>query len=306
MRARLIDGPHHHIIFTIPHELNVLWMIARAQMTQLLFAAVRDTLMELLGDPRHLRAIPGIVMALHTWTRALALHPHIHALVTDGGLSQDGAWVRPRRSHFLPARVVMGLFRGKLLAAVRGALECGALPLPADLSGERLSSLLNRLGRVKWNVHLCERYDHAEGISVYLARYVKGGALTNRQILAASDERVVFSYKRHGAGGRASVLALSPQRFIARVLAHAPEPGVHVVRHYGLYAPTQRPLLDRARETHGQLPVEAPEPVQWEAYLARFPGAGACTHCPSCGARLVFSVRLAPARAPPRLTTSKC
>ena len=81
MRSRLIDGAHHHIIFTIPHEFNVLWMIARAQMTQLLFAAVRDTLMELLGDPRHLGAIPGIVMALHTWTRSLALHPHIHALV---------------------------------------------------------------------------------------------------------------------------------------------------------------------------------------------------------------------------------
>lgn len=306
MRSRLIDAAHHHIIFTIPHEFNVLWMIARAQMTQLLFAAVRDTLMELLTDPRHLGAIPGIVMALHTWTRALALHPHIHALVTDGGLSPDGAWVRPRRSHFLPARVVMALFRGKLLAAVRGAVDSGAIPLPADLSRERFSSLVNRLGRVKWNVHLCERYDHAEGISVYLARYVKGGALTNRQILAASDERVVFSYTPHGAGARPTMLALSPQRFIGRVLAHAPEPGVHVVRHYGLYAPSQRQRLDRAREVHGQLPVQAPKPIQWEAYLARFPGAGACTHCATCGARLVFSVRLAPARAPPRLASPKC
>lgn len=300
MRARLIDGAHHHIVFTMPHELNVLWMVARGAMTQTLFGAVRDTLMELLGDVRHLGATPGMVLALHTWTRSLALHPHIHALVTDGGLSAHGAWVRPRRSHFLPARVVMALFRGKLLAGLRGSVERGAIALPAQMSAERFTSLLNRLGRVKWNVRLCERYAHGEGIGIYLARYVKGGALSNRQILAADEQRVVFGYTPHGPEASVQCMSLGPQQFMARVLAHAPEPGVHVVRHYGLYAPTRRAALDQARALHAQQPVEQPEPLRWESYLARFANAAASTRCPKCGAALIRGARLAPVRSRPR------
>ena len=150
MRARLIGCAHHHLIFTIPHELNVLWMLNTPAMMRALFAAVRSTLTELLADPRYLGAQAGAVLALHTWSRSLALHPHIHVLVSDGGLSSTGAWVTPRRSHFLPARVVMMLFRGKLLGAVRALHRAGALRLPERLSEAHFDRLLNRLGRVKW------------------------------------------------------------------------------------------------------------------------------------------------------------
>ena len=112
--------------------------------------------------------MPGFILALHTWGRSLQLHPHIHCLITDGGM-QNGAWHRPRGSCFLPARVVMALFRGKLLAALRSALADGTLRLPPDLSAEGCRSLLNQLGRVKWNVHLQQRYEHGQGVLTYLA-----------------------------------------------------------------------------------------------------------------------------------------
>ncbi len=127
-RARLLACAHHHLIFTIPHELNALWRWNRATMAQLLFDAVRAVLIELLGDPRYLGAKPAFLSALHTWGRSLSLHPHVHALAADGGLDENGVWVRPRRSHFLPARVLMLLFRGKLLAALREVTST-ALPL---------------------------------------------------------------------------------------------------------------------------------------------------------------------------------
>ena len=110
-RARLIDCAHWHVVFTIAHQLNALWMLNTDAMMSALFAAARDTLLELLADARHLGAQPGILLALHTWGRSLNLHPHIHALVSDGGL-RDGLWISPRCSHFLPATVVMRLFRG--------------------------------------------------------------------------------------------------------------------------------------------------------------------------------------------------
>jgi Transposase zinc-binding domain/Putative transposase len=137
-RARLIDCAHWHVIFTIPHQLNILWQLNTAVMMDTLFAAARDTLLELLNDPRHLGAQAGIQLALHTWTRALALHPHIHALVSDGG-TNDGIWVTPRRSHLLPAKVVMLLFRGKLLDALRQLHECGELRLPEQMSASQAS-----------------------------------------------------------------------------------------------------------------------------------------------------------------------
>ena len=301
-RARLIDCAHWHVIFTIPHELNVLWRLNTPAMMEALFAAARDTLQQLLADPRHLGAQAGIQLALHTWTRTLDLHPHIHALVSDGGL-REGVWVRPRRSHLLPAKVVMLLFRGKLLDALRGLHEQGQLRLPDDMSAQRLRSLLNRLGRkVKWNVRVCSRYAHGQGVSVYLARYVKGGAYRNTQIVRASAHQVLFRYTPNGEAGepkRSAILAMSPQAFLARVLQHAPEPGRHTVRYYGLYAHACSEALNAARALHSQARVEAPAPIEWKSYLARFPRALAATHCPYCHASLVRAALIVTSRSPP-------
>lgn len=298
MRARLIECAHHHVIFTIPHELNGLWMLNTPALMQALFAAVRSTLGELLADPRYLGAQAGAVLALHTWSRALALHPHIHALVTDGGLSDAGLWLSPRRSHFLPARVVMRMFRGKLLAALRALHRAGDLRRPESLSEAHFDRLLNRLGRVKWNVHIQARYAHGEGVSLYLARYVRGGALHNGQIAQANDQRVRFRYRPHRAD-EAMTMTLTPARFLARVLVHAPEPRRHTVRYFGLYAPRRTEELNKARALNDQAPVPPPAPVSCEDFLARFLNARERIDCPKCGARLIRGARLAPVRAPP-------
>jgi hypothetical protein len=259
---------------------------------------VRSTLTELLADPRYLGAQAGAVLALHTWSRSLALHPHIHVLVSDGGLSGAGAWVRPRRSHFLPARVVMMVFRGKLLGAVRGLHRAAALRLPESLSEAQLDRLLNRLGRVKWNVRIQARYAHGEGVSLYLARYVRGGALHNAQIAGADESTVRFRYRPHRAT-EAMTMTLGAQSFLGRVLAHAAEPRLHTVRYLGLYTPRQSEALDRARALNDQAPIQPVAAVSCEAFLARFPNAHDRLHCPKCGARLIRGARLAPVRAPP-------
>ena len=290
------------MIFTVPHQLNVLWQLNTPALMNALFGAARDTLLELLGDARYLGAQPGIQLALHTWNRALDLHPHLHALVSDGGM-HEGQWVRPRRSHFLPAKVVMLLFRGKLLDALRELHRAGELGLPDAMSPERFTSVLNRLGRkVKWNVRVCSRYAHGRGVSLYLARYVKGGPFRNTQIVRASPREVLFAYtprSEPGAPKRSATLALAPERFLARVLLHAPEPGRHSVRYYGLYAHACGEQLNAARALHSQAPVEPPAPIDWQAYLVRFPRALSRTHCPHCGAALVRGALIVARRAPP-------
>jgi len=302
-RARLLACAHHHLIFTIPHELNALWCWNRAPMAKLLFGAVRDTLMELLHDPRYLGARPAFLAALHTWGRSLALHPHVHVLAADGGLDAEGDWVAPRRSHFLPARVLMLLFRGKFLAAIRAAAERGALQRPPDLSRERCRSLLNRLGRKKWNVHIRARYAHGEGGAAYLARYLKGGPLKNAQLLPAERGGVRFRYRPHrdedDAGAEPVLMNLSPEAFLARYLAHLPAPGLQTMRGYGLYGQRASALLDRARAGLGQAPAEDPPVLRVEEFLARFRQTADASRCPRCGASLHFVSLIAHGPAPP-------
>ncbi len=160
-RARLLACDHYHVIFTIPHDLNLLWLGNVPLMTTLLFQAVRDTLTTLLADPKYLGAQPGILAALHTWGQTLVLHPHIHCLVTGGGLTPDGQWVAVRNGFLLPVRVAMAVFRGKFLAALRTAWERGDLQLLDGLRPQAFLNLLNRLGhpkKTRWNVHIQERY----------------------------------------------------------------------------------------------------------------------------------------------------
>ena len=306
MRARLIGCAHHHIIFTIPRELLGLWRYNQAWFVQALFRAVADTLHALCGDARYLGAEAGFTLALHTWTRALLLHPHIHALVTDGGLDDSGIWRTPRKRCFLPAHVVMALFRGKLLARLRTALDGNALRLPPDTSSQPVRNLINRLGRTKWNVHLCQRYAHGEGVMIYLGRYVRGGPLKNSQLLDVGDT-IRLTYHGHPAdradcARTRQTLSLSADGFLARYLQHAPLPVHPIVRHYGLYATRRHSALDQARAAHAQAPLAAavPTPLTAVAYYEdRAGGPGPATHCPHCGAPLVIRARLYPQRGPP-------
>ena len=251
-------------------------------MNEQLFRCAAQCLRELLGDPRYLGATPGLLIALHTWSRSGALHPHVHAMLTDGGVSHD-KWVRPRRSHLLPARVLRILFRGKYLAAVRSALEAGALSLPTDQSIERTRSVLNALSRINWHVWLTERYEHGQGLLLYLARYLKGSPVREAQI-HYNKRAVTLAYRPHNHP--ATSLSLTPHAWIARLLEHTPPPGQHAIRRYGLYARrTQLSIAELA------LP---PETVKTPRTVAQHPRIG--FQCPHCQQALHYVQRIKPPR----------
>jgi hypothetical protein len=132
-----------------------------------------------------------MLAALYTWGQTLVLHPHLHCLVTGGGW--DGAqWRAVRNGYLLPARVVMPVFRGKLLEALHEALDAGQLSLPADLTLPQLRMLLHRVGRRKWHVQIMERYAHGRGVATYLARYLRGGPLKPARVVTWDERSVTF------------------------------------------------------------------------------------------------------------------
>jgi hypothetical protein len=215
----------------------------------------------------------------------MVLHPHIHCLVTEGGLKGD-RWMETRqKGYLLPIEAVMMVFRGKLLDSLHKAIGKGTITLPHEMSLKQWKNLRNKLGRKPWNVHIRERYDHGRGILIYLARYIRGGAMANRRIVSSTDKGVAFTYKTSDRSKRES-MTLPPDQFIQRYLLHVPHPSTKVVRYYGLYAPTARVPLSFCRSLFDQDALKEPEPMDWQNYCDT-KGDEHPERCPVCGSRLI-------------------
>lgn len=283
--ARLPDCDYYHTIFTLPWELNRLWEFNRQAFTKLLFAAAWECLKELLADPKYLGALPGATATFHSWTQTSWVHPHLHFLLTGGGMTPEGKWVKAKDQFLLPARVVSAKFRGKFLAFLRKAVEKQELVLPDGLSQQQLLNLFNKLGRKKWHVMIMPPYRHGKGVIKYLGRYVRGGPVSDRRVTLLPDGTVRLRYKNAERTGH-QFMVLTVEEFIARMVRHVPVEKVHLTRSYGLLGRAKREQLNAARALLGQLPVSDDETLTWEAACASA-GDRKPHVCPVCGAALI-------------------
>jgi hypothetical protein len=129
--ARLLPVDYFHVVFTVPDDdLASLALRNRELFFNAMFAAASQTLLTLGNDEKRLGAQLGFTAVLHTWSRELRFHPHIHCIVTGGGLTPDGLrWKSTRQNYLFPVRVLAALFRGKLVAALDEAYRHGRLVL---------------------------------------------------------------------------------------------------------------------------------------------------------------------------------
>jgi hypothetical protein len=301
-KDRLLQCPHHHLIFTIAHELIPLWQFNRSAVMSLLFRAIRKTLLDFLGDPRYLGATPGILCAFHSWGRDLINHPHGHCLVTDGGLNGNGEWLTPNRSHFLPIRAVMLKFRGSFCGLLHQALDAGDIIAPLEDTTGQWHGIIKKTQTKKWNVNLRQRYDHGQGVATYLARYVRGGPVAGHQF-TLSHHSIRFRYYDHrnnsnGKKQHPSYRTLKPEQFFKRYLQHIPEKRKQVVRSWGLYATAKQTELNQARALHQQGPVAPSDTIDWQDFIETITGAD-CRHCPTCKRQLISRIIDPKQQSPP-------
>lgn len=282
--ARLLPGPHHHVVFTLPHELLALWTHNRAAMTALLMRSAQQALLQVLGDPRHLGALAGIVQSLHTWGRTLSRHPHVHCLVSAGGVDERGGWRNLRAGWFAPLQALRTRYKAALLAGIGRGLAQG-WSLPQDTDREHWRGVLKRLWRRQhWNIEIGQRYEHGRGVVLYLARYAKGCPLTRSRPLEYEDGHIAFSYQDH-RDGQSKTLRLQALEFMRRLLWHVPAPRQHTTRHAGLYNSNARQQYAQAREQLQQVQPSWPRPAPSPA---KPPVA-----CPHCGRAMLRTRRLA-------------
>jgi Putative transposase/Transposase zinc-binding domain len=257
---RLLPCPHFHVVFTLPHQFLPLWSFNRQAMTSLLFECVRDTLLQLMADPKRAGVRPALFMALHTWGRTLSHHPHIHCLLSAGGINADGKWQHTSAKFLLPLKPLQALFRGKFLARLRSLLTSSAFVLPPQQGLTHWLDCIKPLYRKHWNIEIQPPYEHARGVAVYLARYAKGGPVpSTRKLSVHANGMVRMGYTDH-RDGRSKTLCIHAHEFIARVLWHAPPKGQHTVRYAGLYSSAYRVQYQIAR-TALSMPAPAPAPA---------------------------------------------
>jgi Putative transposase/Transposase zinc-binding domain len=294
----LLPVEYHHVVFTLPAEVSDLALANPALLYDLLLRSAAATLREVAANPQRLGAVVGVLLVLHTWGQNLHHHPHVHGVVTGGGLSCDPAgtidaaprWVACRPGFFLPVRVLSRVFRGKFLDGLKGLFEQGRLVLPG-----RLQELAEPGGRVAWWKALYAKdwvvyskppFGGPEQVLKYLARYTHRVALSNSRLESLEGGRVTFRLKDYADGGRPKRLTLDALEFLRRFVQHVLPRGFVKVRHYGLLANGQR-----------QARLAVCRRLLWAARVAAaVPGAAAlpiepapARGCPECGgSRLVY------------------
>ena len=284
---RLLPCPHFHVIFTLPHSLLALWEHNRRWFIGVLFDCARRSLLELLADPQHLGATPGLMMSLHTWGRDLSRHPHLHCLVTAGGVDAQGQWKSTTPNQLVPFEALHKLYRGKVLDALQSALKADQLLLPACINKKSFKKQLGPLYAKHWNVRIEPQYQHGQGLTLYLARYAKGGPLPQERQLRMQDAQVQFEYTSH-RDQRQKTLRLGLSQFIERMLWHAPPRSIHTTRHAGLYSTPYRKQHTLARNSLATLPTPAswPRPRPAPSVQQPAPQRPLQSQCPKCGAPL--------------------
>ena len=201
------------------------------------------------------------------------------SLISHGGLNESTlTWQEPKRKSLFPAEPMRRLYRAKFIADLKNQLDEEKINLPESLSKQQFLNLLNKLGRQTWVVHCCPRYDHGDGVSKYLARYIRGGPFNNSQVLDITKGNIVFRYLDHRTH-KTTKQTLSVYNFLQRLLLHIPEPRKVLVRHYGLYHSKSRVKLNVARGNFKQESVGDIVSLDWQTYLGKLDGMPSCIEC---------------------------
>jgi len=227
----LMPTAYYHVVFTLPHELNALIMGHRTCMFRLLFAAAAHTLLTMGKDDNHLGAEIGFTSILHTWGQDLSFHPHVHCIVSGGGVSM-GKWVPAKRknSNFLfPIGAMQKIFKGYFMERLR-KLKKNEMLCMEDLS---FNKLLNTIGFKKWNVYAKKPFGGPKQVVEYLGRYTHKVAITHHRVTHLDEHQITFRYKDYHDFDKVKLMTLTNEEFLRRFEQHILPKGFVKIRSYG-------------------------------------------------------------------------
>lgn len=233
----IINTPYFHIVTTTPVELHHIFYHNRREMYNLLFKASVETIMELAKDKKYLGAKVGITAMLHTWSQTGNYHPHIHMIVTGGGINNQGKYEYSKEDFFLPIKAVSRLFRGKLLYYIKQSKTLKYYNKYEHLNEKKnLESYLRPLYEKEWVCYCKEPFKNVGETYNYLARYAYRVCMTNDRIVDITDTHVFFKYRDRKDSSKTKIMKIKGEEFIRKFLLHILPKGFMKVRYYGLLA----------------------------------------------------------------------
>jgi hypothetical protein len=237
MEARmqeLLPVKYYHVVFTVPHELNSLVMGHRKVLYKLLFDASSQTLLSFAKDPKYLGASPGIISVLHTWGQQLSFHPHIHCIVSGGGITNN-EWKQATKNDWrflFPVKAMGMVYRAKFMEALK-ALLANQTVIPK--SGTDINALINDVYKKDWVVYAKAPFGGPQAVIEYLGRYTHKVAISNHRISSINDEAdtVTFGYKDYADDNKQKQMTLGGAEFIRRFEQHILPERFTKIRTYG-------------------------------------------------------------------------
>lgn len=260
--SELLPAKYFHVVFTLPHEFNGLVMGNRRKLYKLLMDSSWYTLQQFGRDEQHLGAEPGVISILHTWGQQLSFHPHVHCIVSGGGITCDHQWKEAKKVKYdflFPVDSMMQVYRGRFLKQLRQLKSTGQLKCTPQTDAT-WNNLMIQMSLKDWVVYAKQPFGGPSQVVEYLGRYTHKVAISNNRIKEiSSGGEVTFSYKDYSDGNKQKEMGLPALEFIRRFEQHILPKGFTKIRHYGYLG--NRGRSTRIQATLAELKLPPPKPV---------------------------------------------
>lgn len=279
----LLPVKYFHVVFTLPHELRGIAYINRRKVFKLLFDSAAHCLLTLCKDEKRLGAIPSISSVLHTWGQQLDFHPHVHCIVSGGGVDKKNRWHDLKKSkgkYLFPYQVMEPLYKGFFLDRLNRLIKSEKIKLPEGCNWKQLK---NKLYKKEWMVYAKQPMGNAAQVVEYLGRYTQKIAISNHRIKCIDEQnRVHFWYKDYRNGGKRKLIVLEAKEFLRRFAQHILPTRFVRIRHYGILGNYKRKKRVAEILSNMQVPLH-PEKIKVPWMIGSLCNYGESNStCPKC------------------------
>lgn len=281
--TELLNAPYFHVVFTVPHELNRFCLLYGKEIYKALFTSAWQTIKKFSNTD--MEVTPGMIAVLHTWGQNLSLHPHLHCIVPNGGVTKAGYWKQGKRGKkfLFSVKAMSKMYSAKFIAQVRKE----KLPIPKQT--------YEQLFKKNWVIYAKKPFGKPAHVVEYLGRYSHKIAISNHRILSINKQKkqVIFSAKDYRKNGAKTTITLTTKDFIKRFQLHILPKGFTRIRHYGILSSSwkKEKLPKLQAEILGQPYVPLTKKTKPQTQLNR---------CPRCKKGELITLQTFDCRGPPK------
>jgi len=287
LKSNVLPVKYFHIVFTLPSQLRPLAYINQKIVYDILFKAAATTIKQVAANPKFLGAEPAFLGVLHTWGQNLSYHPHLHTIVSGGGLDQDGIeWKYSGKKFFVPVKALSKVFRAKFIEMLNIEYCKKSLKIPDiknNINYNDFTRLETKLREKDWVVYTKKVFKGAGNVIEYLGRYSHRVAISNSRIISMINGIVKFRYKDYRDNNKWKIMEISAIEFIRRFVQHILPNNFYKIRYYGLMANNnRRTKLDAVFSwLNENSPFSRFEGLEWHEIIESVTGKN-IFKCPVC------------------------